>query len=413
MNLEYLNLNQTYLVGVSGGPDSMALLHALVSQHYQCYVAHVNYNLRPTSHRDQHIVEEFCKSHHIPCFVKTINTKPSGNLQAWARRIRYDFFEEIASTFQLTTVLIAHQKDDDIETYYMQKIQGKKPDYFGIRPTNTYRSLNIIRPMIHTSRDEVLKYCMEESIPYGIDETNNKPSYLRNRVRQELFGMTRSQKDALYDEMRIHNSDLTKSHSIAIDFLMNNSLKNGIKIVDILMQEEATRFEIINRILLENKGNQRYFRHSVIEGFMNWMNTSNNGDLWGVRQFTVVRQNDRIFLIDGLKKNELLTLESTISHGTIGGLTFTFSDLEGFYRIPVNDDDFPIKVMIPYPRGSRLELKDGHQKVSRFLINRKVPSHSRETIPVIINNRGVVIGIVGFYTQVRRKHMQHTLTVIK
>ncbi len=413
MNLKFLQPNETYLVGVSGGPDSMALLHILVTQHYSCQVAHVNYNLRNTSLRDQRIVEDFCNQYDIPVYIKSIDMKPNANLQAWARQIRYDFFNEIVTTNHLDAVLIAHQKDDDIETFYMQKIQNKTPEYFGIKPINYYQSLRVIRPIIHITRDEIVEYCRLNHVPYGIDETNLKPHYLRNRVRMELLSHSVEDKEDLYKEMKYLNEKIDEVRSISEDFLMNNSLKNGIKIDDILSHSEAVVFEISSRILHANKGKCGYFRRSTIEQFVAWLHTSIDGDQWGIRQFIIIRANGRIILRDGIKMTDFIMLDTPNSSGTLANYLFSLSEPKGLYYIPLEDSDFPIKVVIPYPRGSKIALNKGHQKVSRFFINHKVPAHLRESIPVIINNRGLVIGIVGFYTQVRRKHMQHTLTVIK
>lgn len=413
MNLKFLQPNETYLVGVSGGPDSMALLHCLVSQHYLCQVAHVNYNLRNTSLRDQQIVEVFCKQHSIPLYIKSLDTKPTTNLQAWARQIRYDFFKEIVATNHLDAVLIAHQQDDDIETFYMQKTQNKTPEYFGIKPINMYQSLRVIRPILHIARDEILKYCVRHNVSYGIDETNLKPHYLRNRVRMELSKYSAEDKDTIFNEMKYLNSQLDKVRIIVNDFLMNHSLKTGIKIAEILSNSDEVIFEISNRIFHVNKGKYGYFRRSTIEDFIDWLNTSIDGDQWGIRQFTIIRINGQIMIRDGIKKAEIITLDSPNASGILAGYKFSFTETNGVYHIPLEDADFPIKVMIPYPRGSKIALKKGHQKVSRFFINHKIPEHLRKSIPVIVNNRGIVIGIVGFHTQVGRKHMQHTLTVIK
>lgn len=413
MNLEFLNHQEIYLVAVSGGPDSMALLHALMIQGYRCRVAHINYNLRASSLRDQEIVQAFCGLHQIPLDIKIVNERPTTNLQAWARKIRYEYFLDIAEKYGIKTVLVAHHKDDDVETFLMQKIQHKTPEYYGIRPLSSYHSLNIARPLIHVSKDVILDYCFNHQIPFGVDETNTSFRYLRNRVRNQISKLSLEERQRLLDEMNELNKSRQTAHQESLKFLMNNSLKNGIKIKDILALSDEVRFLTVASLLSQNRGNSGYFRSTTVLTFLSWLTTSRDGEVWGTRQFTILRLKDQIMLQNGLQKRQSLVLDQLGSIGELGDYQFSFTSQSGFQHIPVDESEFPLHVVMPYPPGSKLSLKTGHQKVSRFFINHKIDKLQREHIPVIINNRGIVIAIVGFYTQVRRKHMQHTLTVIK
>ena len=109
-------LRKRVLIGVSGGPDSMALLD-MMKDKYEVYVAHVNYHHRDTALRDELIVEDYCKKYDIPYFKKDYVEVEGGNFQENARIFRYEFYKEIIDKYDLECVMLAHHKDDLIETY--------------------------------------------------------------------------------------------------------------------------------------------------------------------------------------------------------------------------------------------------------------------------------------------------------
>ncbi|WP_255483453.1 tRNA lysidine(34) synthetase TilS [Mycoplasma sp. Pen4] len=176
-----------YLIAVSGGPDSMFLLNKYKNKNI--VVCHVNYNQRYDSHTDQKIVEEFCNKHNIPLFILNLdkNDYVQGNFQNWARIKRYDFFEKIYKQERCNTLLIAHQKDDFIETVLMQKESKRKPLYLGIAKNNTLNQMNIKRPLLFKYfKNTIIKKCRKNNIPFHIDYTNNQDKYQRNIIRHNL-----------------------------------------------------------------------------------------------------------------------------------------------------------------------------------------------------------------------------------
>jgi tRNA(Ile)-lysidine synthase len=143
-----------YIAAVSGGPDSMALLHMYHKQIIA--VCHVNYQKRPTADRDMLIVQEFCRSLNIP-FEKLVVSEEhykeyydkSNNFQNVARMIRYDFFIDQAKKYHVNKVLVAHNKDDFLETALIQKKRKSKTLFLGIEKNSKYKSLGIYRPLLN------------------------------------------------------------------------------------------------------------------------------------------------------------------------------------------------------------------------------------------------------------------------
>ena len=126
MKLEYkFDPKSKYVVAVSFGPDSMALLNMLILEKVDVVVAHVNYHRRPESNYEEESLRKFSEQYKIPIEVLDTNgLTPDKNFQSWARKIRYDFFKKVADKYSANGVLVAHQEDDVIETYIMQKQRG-------------------------------------------------------------------------------------------------------------------------------------------------------------------------------------------------------------------------------------------------------------------------------------------------
>ena len=199
------------VLAVSGGPDSMYLLNEYKKS--KVVVAHVNYNAREDSKVDEQIVRNFCTEHNLPLEVLEVKEKAKGNFQDWARKIRYDFFTEVAKKYNAKEVLVAHHKDDFVETAMMQQVSGREPSFFGIRKRSTYGELNIYRPYVNIYwKDDLVSYLDKKNIRYAIDSTNATDKYTRNQFRHELEKDPKKKKD-LYAWFVMSNKILKKKYS--------------------------------------------------------------------------------------------------------------------------------------------------------------------------------------------------------
>lgn len=188
--------NKKYLIAVSGGPDSMALLDIYKKQ--ICGACHVNYHYRDSSDRDEKIVKNFCKANNIDFFClpidkKIYKNKKIKNFESWARNTRYGFFKTIADKTKIYNILIGHNLNDWLETAIMQENKKVKTFYYGIKKTNTINGLKIYRPFINKLKVVFQAYCDQNKIPYGIDETNYDLSYQRNKIRNKISKWTKKE----------------------------------------------------------------------------------------------------------------------------------------------------------------------------------------------------------------------------
>lgn len=181
------------LVGVSGGPDSMALLHILLSIREELGItlktAHLNHGFRPEATQEAEFVGRISDELGLEVFiglkdVPSIRAEQGLSAQEAARNARYAFFEEALHETGANKVALAHTSDDQAETILMRLLRGAGPlGLAGIPPVRG----TFIRPIIDCSRAEIEDYLSKKGIPYITDSSNLKMDYLRNRVRMELI----------------------------------------------------------------------------------------------------------------------------------------------------------------------------------------------------------------------------------
>lgn len=181
--------NDSIVVGVSGGPDSMTLLSILLKLkeefHLKIYVAHVNHMLRENAIKDEEYVKEFCKKNNIEIFIKKANIseiaqKEKIGLEEAGRNIRYNFFEEVLKNTESNKIAIAHNLNDKAETIIMNTLRGSGVS--GLKGIEAKRK-KYIRPLIEIERYEIEKYCIENKINPRHDESNDDNTYTRNKIR--------------------------------------------------------------------------------------------------------------------------------------------------------------------------------------------------------------------------------------
>lgn len=191
--------NDSIVVGVSGGPDSMTLLSILLKLkeefNLKIYVAHVNHMLRENAIKDEEYVKEFCKKNNIEMFIKKANIseiakKEKIGLEEAGRNARYNFFEEILKNTESNKIAIAHNLNDKVETIIMNTLRGSGVSGLkGIEP----KRKKYIRPLIEIERHEIEKYCIENEINPRHDESNDDNTYTRNKIRNIIIPYIRNE----------------------------------------------------------------------------------------------------------------------------------------------------------------------------------------------------------------------------
>lgn len=183
----------TVLCAVSGGRDSMALLHLLStladSAGFQVAAAHFNHRLRSSAERDEEFVRDWCRKHGIPFTrgqgnVRELAKREGLSIEDAARSLRYAFLREAAEDLGADRIAVAHHRDDNAETLLLHLIRGAGMQGLGgIPPVRG----NIVRPLLEAGRDEIDAYIAKNALPFVEDESNRDPAYARNRLRLEVL----------------------------------------------------------------------------------------------------------------------------------------------------------------------------------------------------------------------------------
>lgn len=192
-----LSSSDTVVIGVSGGPDSVCLLHLLWQLRFAIIVAHLDHQIRPESEMEAQFVADFSRQLNLPFASQTVNVRQFAevegrSIEESARILRYQFIFETAQKKGAQAVITAHNADDQVETVLMHFLRGS--GLSGLRgmqfrtlpnPWNTH--IPLLRPMLNIWREEIMAYLGENQLKYCQDASNLDLSYYRNRLRHELL----------------------------------------------------------------------------------------------------------------------------------------------------------------------------------------------------------------------------------
>ena len=189
-----INKGDKVVVGVSGGPDSICLLHVLYTLKQELgieiFVAHINHMIREAADSETQYVQNFCKKLGIKCFVKKENVtylakQQRKGTEEIGRQIRYEFFNEILTETDSNKIATAHNSNDRAETVILNILRGS--GISGLKGIEVMREQKYIRPLIDINRTDIEKYCKENGLNPRYDESNDENIYSRNKVRNIII----------------------------------------------------------------------------------------------------------------------------------------------------------------------------------------------------------------------------------
>lgn len=221
------------IVAVSGGPDSMSLLNALINlkEKLNCelVVCHVNHMIRAVADSETEYVQEFCKSKGIECFVKKVDVIALANEQKIGteeagRNVRYEFFDEVFDKVNANKIAIAHNANDNAETVLMNVLRGA--GISGLKGIEPVRDNKFIRPLIEIERADIEKYCSDMKLDPKFDESNKDNTYTRNKIRNVLIPFLKDEFNPSVVEGLNRLSDLASQENKYVESIVNKEYSN-------------------------------------------------------------------------------------------------------------------------------------------------------------------------------------------
>lgn len=391
---EMVNPGDTVVCAVSGGADSMALLWAmyLLKDKLKIHLtaAHFNHRLRgEESDRDEAFVAEFCKDYGID-FVSGSGDVISGpkGLEAAAREARYAFLRSLSGK-----IATAHTASDNAETVLLHLVRGTGlKGLGGVTPVNG----NVIRPMLSVTREEVLAFLEEYSIPFVEDSSNAGDDFLRNRLRHHVVPQLKKENPSLSQNLSAMALRLRQDEE-ALDAIAREKYTN--KVTDLLELHPAIRNRVLAKLLVNAGVKEPEAAHiAALEGLLVSPKPSAKAEFPG--GVTIVRNYDAL---ETVQNSERLSAQELKDSVTIGGFRISCSvntqqeqTAESFAIIPQG------RIIVrSRQEGDTIRLNAGTKSLKKLFIDRKIPASVRNSIPVIADDAGV-LGVAGIGANVDR-----------
>ena len=368
-----LDKNMKYLLACSYGPDSMYLFSLLLNEGYNFGVAHVNYHFRKESDEEERKLREHCDKNNVPLFVYDNKELVTSNIEEKAREIRYSFFKSVYDREGYDVLLVAHHKDDHLETYLMQKQRKNLPLFYGINEKTTINGMVVIRPLLNIYKEDILKYDDDHHIPYSIDVTNLENTFLRNKIRNDLLkNYTREEKESLAREIDRENERLN-----SIKCKLNDNDINDVSFLSSLGDEELSYAltNLMRKELPDYECSSRFVSEikKVCESKKPNVLIALKDDYYLMKEY------------DHLSIRKLTSFEPIIvNEPTVIDNDFFYFDLnkKDFLKYPL--------IVRPYQKGDTYLINDYSVSVRRLFIDWKMPIYLRKMWPLFIHDGKVI-----------------------
>ncbi|MGL6106368.1 tRNA lysidine(34) synthetase TilS [Romboutsia sp.] len=423
-----INNGDKIVIGVSGGPDSICLLHILnrLKEKFdiEIYAAHLNHQLRGIeAQKDALYVSQICEEMGVTYFIKSIDVakycnENSLSIEEGARKLRYEMFDEIRLKTNSNKIAIGHNLNDQAETILMRVMRGTGLQ--GLRGIEYIRDNGIIRPLLDINRTEIENYCEENDLNPRIDKSNLESIYTRNKVRLELIPYMKDNFNTNVIESIVrmsnglrHDSDYIEEEAkIKFKKICNlNSNDVEIKLKDYINLHIAIKTRIIRNSIKHILGDTNFLDQKHIEDVIDLENQNKiNKTIMLPRGVFAYRKQDIILLTT----KEIVNKEIEFCYNIPSNGFVKIKELNLIietqkmsidrYNSLKNDKwskgfDFnKVKgglVVRNRKQGDKIKLAGGTKKLKDLFIDLKIPREDRDKVPVMIDEQGVLL--VGDY----------------
>lgn len=407
-----LEPNDTIVVGVSGGPDSMALLYILnefkKKLDLKIVCAHVNHNKRVESEQEKIDLENYCKANNIIFEYIKITKWGDDNFHNEARSVRYNFFEELVMNYGAKYLMTAHQGDDLIETILMRIVRGSTlKGYSGFSRIVDKGTYKIVRPLITVTKDEIMEFDKANGIKYAIDQSNNEDHYTRNRYRHAVLPFLKHEdpkvhkKFLKYSEILLEYSDYVDKEANKV---FNKVFINGNLDIDKFNElDNIIQTKIIYTILEKIYGDDLLIIGAVhVELIFDLIKSNKSNSIVHLPNNVIVIKsyNELSFSFDDDESSEYeIEIDGRVNlpNGKIIEIVDESIDTSN-YTIRLNSNEVKLPLYVRNRKdGDRIEVKglNGTKKVKAIFIDEKIKISDRDSWPVVLDATDKIVWIPG------------------
>ncbi len=403
--------NETVVIAVSGGPDSMTLLHLMNSLkeklNLSLVCAHVNHKVRSESDEEAAMVEAYCKENDIIFKYMTIKYYNKKNFHQDAREKRYAFFEKCVKECQAKHLLTAHHGDDLMETILMRIVRGADfKSYAGFSEKIVKENYTILRPLIHYTKKEIEAYALENKIPFRIDKSNESDKYTRNRFRKYVVPSLKAEDEKVHEKF-YKFSKLTLMYEEYISKAVMESFqaiykRKKLNIEKFKKLDELIQIKIINEIikinypkdldLITDKHRRLIFKIIMSDKPNQTVSLPNH-------KYAVKAYNDFYILKEKSKSAYKIELvdKTTLPNGKSIQIVSKATDNSN-YTLKLNSQEVKMPLYIRSKlEGDKIEIKglNGRKKVKDIFIDEKTPKEERDLWPILVDSDDNILWIAG------------------
>ena len=415
-----LETGDRVLAGVSGGPDSIALLHLLDSCRdrygFELFVVHVNHRLRPEAEGEAQYVQQFCEQKQIPVqlFVEDVAAyakQHSMSLEQAGHEVRHTCFRKAAEAWNITKLALGHHSDDRAESVFLHLVQGCGLDGLTAMPP---KDGWLIRPFAFLQKKDLVQYCEQHNLQYFTDATNLEPGCLRNQIRLEVLPQLKAYNPQITESLL----RLQESCGADADYLAqctetlwrqhgSREEEQAVFPADVLREQHiAMQRRILRCMYRQVRGSEQNLSFGQTEQ-MRHIAMTNDGsqELHLADGLLFLREYNRLCVTKKLEKpndyqylwhieEELVVPESECVFMAELDLTLETAGAE-VLDVDYSRISLPLTIRNRRP-GDVLKMPFGRKKLKDFFIDKKIPASRRDCIPVVLSG-SEIIWIPGYY----------------
>lgn len=418
------------VAAVSGGPDSMFLLDILLNLkdklNIKIVVVHLHHNLRKESDEEAIMVQKICKNNNIIFEFKKIEKYPDNKFsEEVARKIRYEFFDEVVKKYNSDILFTAHHGDDLIETILMRLTRGSSlKGYAGIKQISIDRGYKIVRPLLFLTKQEIEEYLNEKHIWYAVDMSNKDDAYTRNRYRNHILPELKKENNKVHykfleysEKLLLVDEYLNKESNNFYNLYVSN---NELNVLEFNKLDKIIKIYVLERILKE------VYKHDIteisnkhIELIIDMLKEKNNSTIDLPLNKKGIIEYNKFKILDNKKCNyyEYTFIdEIKLENGKSIKIDNNTKETSNFV-IHLNSSEIKLPFHVRCRKnGDVMSVKNmlGTKKVNDIFTDFKLPKELRDGYPIVTDSTGKIIWIPGIKkSQLDRKKEQKYDIILK
>jgi len=403
---KYFNKNETIVLALSGGVDSMVLFDILnkSTKNLKIIVAHVNHKKRKESDNEYTSIQKLCQDKNIIFEGYEINEELSGNFHNEARKKRYNFFKSIASKHNSRKIVLAHHYDDQVETIFMRIIRGSSfSGYQGVLETRKDGFINFVRPLIDTKKEDIYEYAVKNNLLYFEDDSNKSDIYTRNRFRNSILPLLREENPQVDDKILQLSEYVSSADNIlnkmTASFIEKFCFHNMINLKEFNNQEYIIKVKIIKYIVNKATNNNLEISNLQYKKIIKMCQNEKANNTYDLGNDFVLYKEYEYFYVDKIITNPKINIivNKCGEYFVDDNKSVLISEKKieqkssNWIELCYNELVFPI-VIRTRKNGDRIQLKSGSKKIKDLLIDKKIPLSKRDNI-IVIEHKNEVVGI--------------------